>query len=135
VLGREHGRDGGGTAAELEHGRGTGRATVARDRGCERRLGLPQDQFGPAAGHEDTRLDDDPSPGEGRPAEDLLERSSRDAVGDHRLERVAVGGLVEQQPRLVLGEDATRGPQASGDDLLAVGFGDRHAPTLDRRVG
>ena len=73
--------------------------------------GLADQELGAAAGHEDAGVHGDPQAAELRPAEDVLER----LAGGPPVQHGGQGGRCprrgDEQPRLVLGEDAARGPE------------------------
>ena len=92
--------------------------------------------------HEHPRRDSDAQAGELGPADHLLERHPGDALADHRLELAPVPGLIEQQCRLVLGEDAAGGPQPLhqvghrwGHRQIMVARCGRARPLADRSPG
>ena len=74
---------------------------------------LADQELGAPAGHEDPGGDGDPQAAELGPAEHLLQRLPRDPAPHQRVEAGGVGGGRAQQPGLLLGEDASRGPQAA----------------------
>jgi hypothetical protein len=112
---RSHrGRDRPGSAAQVDdHRSGPG----AGDR-------LLGERFRAPAGHEDAGSHPDAQPAELRPPEHLLQRLPGHPAGDQPGERTGLVGRRQQQGRLVLGEDASRGAE-SGDDgwNIEVGLG------------
>jgi hypothetical protein len=77
--------------------------------------GLADQEFGAAAGYEDSRVHGYPQAAELRPAEDMFEGQAGGSLAHH-------GGKVgwrprrgDEQPRLVLSKDAASGPKP-GDD-------------------
>jgi len=76
-------------------------------------------QLAAATRHEHARVDRDPQPVEQRPADDVLERFTGHPAGGPRHQLGRRGRLVEQEPGLVLGEDAP-GRTERGDELGLV---------------
>jgi len=89
--------DGAGAAAKVEDD---------GSRGCDARR-LVDEKRGALARNEDAGVDGDAQPAELDPAQDVLERLSRDAAGDVRLERCGRGSGLKEQSCLVFGEDAS----------------------------
>jgi hypothetical protein len=77
--------------------------------------GVAGEEFAAAAGHEDARAHGDAQVAELRPAEDVFERQAGDSPVHQGGE---VGGCpccVDEQLRLLFGEDAAGAPKAVGD--------------------
>jgi len=74
------------------------------------RGGLAGEELGAAAGHEHSGVHGDPQAAELRPAKDVFQRQAGDSSVHHggQVGRRPCGG--DEQPRLVLGEDAAGGP-------------------------
>ena len=111
----QRGRDRRGPAAQLDdHGAGP----QERDREVD-------EQLGAAAGHEHPGADGDARPAELHPAQQVLQRLARDAPVDQGGEVGGGGGGVDEQPGLLLGEDAAGRTQGGHD-----GCEGRKEPTL-----
>ncbi len=95
----ESSAEGGGAAAQVDHHVG-GLAQGDRD-----------DQLAPSSRHEHPGVDRDPHAREGRPADDVLERLARHPAGRPRHQLAGRRRLVEQEPGLLLGEDAPGRPE------------------------
>ena len=115
--------DVGGVQFRAGHGRGhrdadRARAAAQVDDDSTRpghRDGLPDEELGTAARHEDPGVHGDPQPGEFRPAQDMLKGLAGDPLVHHRVQLAGGPGRGDEQLGLVLGEDAARGPEP-GDD-------------------
>jgi len=91
----------------------------------EKENSLLDEELGAAARHEDARIDSDAQPAELGPAEDLLQRQARRPLLHHGVELIRGSGPGDEQPGLVFGEDAARGPEPGHDQGLihAAGAG------------
>ena len=88
---------------------------------------------GPLARDEDAGGESEPPPVEVDEPEHVLERFPVHPARDRRIETVAVVVRRQQQPRLVLGEDATGGSQA-GRQLRDTGLVGAHGSSIPARV-
>ena len=77
--------------------------------------GLPDEEFGAAARHEDTGIDGYSQAAELRPPHHVLERLARRPPVYHRGEVCGRAGRGDQQPRFVLGEDTAGGAKPGHD--------------------
>ena len=117
-LGVRHGRgerggDRARAAAQVDNN-GSG----AGQRASEKKNSLLDKELGTASWHEDPGLHGDPQPAELGPAEDLLQRQAGRPPLDHGGKLARAAGRGHEQPGLVLGEDAARGPQPGRHDRL-----------------
>ena len=87
--------------------------------------GLVDQEFGATAGYEDSGIHRYPQAVELRPAEDVLEGQAGDPAVDHRGEVRRGRGRGDEQPRLLLGEDASGRTQPGDDGRPGVGRGRR----------
>jgi len=103
--------DGGGTLA------GGGGSLAAEGSGLAGQVGgLADEELGAVAGHEDSRVHGYPQPAELGPADDVFDGHPGGSPVHHGGE---VGGRLcrgDEQPRLVLGEDAAGRPEPADDD-------------------
>ncbi len=108
--GAQHGTHRTGSTAELDD---DGPRSGARHR-------LPRQEFRSPAGDEYPWIQRDPQPAELRPSDDDLERDAGHPARHHGLERARVRRLGNEQPGLVLGEDASRRAEPEHDRILGA---------------
>ena len=83
--------------------------------------GLPDEELGTPPRHEDAGSDGDPQSAELGPAEDLFQRQARNALADHGVKFGRSPGGRDEQPGLVLGENAARGAKPGDDNGIRDG--------------
>jgi hypothetical protein len=97
-------------------------------RRAERRRGALDERGAPRARHEHARTHEYAHPGELRPPDHVLERLPALSPRDHPLETVGVGRRLDEQGRLVLGEDAAGRAQSRDEGLRGVDAGQSTLP-------
>ena len=111
---RQHGTYGSGATAQVNNN-GRGGWRPLRFSKAEERCAFADQQFRPAAGHKDSRLNPDPQAAEFRPAENVLERKPLGPPPHGIGEFFGAKAGRKKEVRLVLGKDTAGGAEEAGD--------------------